>query len=170
MLFSLFVYIAYLLNTDKYQTKKDREKMLVENKNIEKSKEKVKSIGKKEYLLLASGIFLLAVGAKFLIDSVVVFSEKLDISVAVVSVLAIAVGTSLPEILVSIKAVLKGKTDLAFGNVFGSNLFNILMVTGILGLFANLEVSQEMIHVGLPFLAMTTLIFYISAVSKRIYI
>jgi cation:H+ antiporter len=120
--------------------------------------------------LLLGGVVLLAVGANYLVDSVVAFSEKLNIATSIVSVLAIAVGTSLPEILVSVKAVLKGKTDLAFGNVFGSNVFNILMLTGILGLFSDLVVSKEMIEVGLPFLAITTLIFYVSATARRIYI
>lgn len=172
MLFGFFIYVTYLLNTDKYQTHCDK-KEAEEEKEIsvnDAEEEKVEKIGKKEALLLLGGIILLASGANYLVDSVIAFSGKLNIATSIVSVLAIAIGTSLPEILVSVKAVLKGKTDLAFGNVFGSNVFNILMLTGILGLFADLEVSPEMIDIGLPFLAITTLIFYVSAMAKRIYI
>ncbi len=171
MLFSFFVYLVYLLNTDKYQTEEDKEELEEIAKEKMKTKEEVISkIGMKELGLLLAGAILLSAGANFLVDSVVAFSGKLNIATSVVSVLAIAVGTSLPEILVSVKAVLKGKTDLAFGNVFGSNVFNILMLTGILGLFSDLKVSKEMVSIGLPFLAITTLVFYVSATAKRIYI
>lgn len=176
MLGGFIIYVTYLLNADKYQTYYDKEEYQEEKdalKEMEISEdvdEKVTKIGKKELILLLSGIVLLAGGANYLVDSVVAISDKLSIATSVISVLAIAIGTSLPEILVSVKAVLKGKTDLAFGNVFGSNVFNILMLTGILGLFSDLEVSPEMISIGLPFLAITTLIFYVSATAKRIYI
>jgi cation:H+ antiporter len=173
MLFAFFVYVFYLLNTDKYQTKEDlkelKEEKENEKNNLEKEEE-IKKIGLKEIALLLVGIILLATGANFLVDSVLAGSEKFNIAPSVVSVLAIAIGTSLPEILVSVKAVLKGKTDLAFGNVFGSNVFNILMLTGILGLFSDLVVDENMLKIGLPFLAVTTIIFYVSAMAKRIYI
>jgi len=181
MLVGFIIYIVYLLNIDKYKTAYDemdeREENEIESLALtrrdgllDEKEEIINNIGKKEIVLLFGGIVLLAVGASYLVDSVIAISEKINIATSIVSVLAIAIGTSLPEILVSAKAVLKGKTDLAFGNVFGSNVFNILMLTGILGLFSDLEVSPEMISVGLPFLAVTTLIFYVSATAKRIYI
>lgn len=169
--FAFIVYVVYLLNADKYKTYHDLAEDKENHKHFkEKKEEKIEKISFKEFGFLLAGIILLSVGANYLVDSVVALSKKLDIATSVISVLAIAVGTSLPEILVSAKAVLRGKTDLAFGNVFGSNVFNILMLTGILGLWKNLVVSTEMIQVGLPFLAITTLIFYVSASAKRIYI
>lgn len=180
MLFSFVVYVTYLLNTERYTTVLDQEEKDEEakaqinndsNLGLKKEEEEiVDKIGIKEGVLLLIGIVLLAVGANFLVDSVLAASSKFNIAPSIVSVLAIAIGTSLPEILVSVKAVLKGKTDLAFGNVFGSNVFNILMLTGILGLFSDLEVDETMLSIGLPFLAVTTIIFYVSAMSKRIYI
>ncbi len=133
MIFAFFVYVTYLMNADRYRTKEDRAEDRELAKDQEKE-EKVKRIGFKEFALLIGGGIMLSLGADYLIDSVRAFSVKLSIAPSVISVLAIAVGTSLPEILVSVKAVLKGKTDLAFGNIFGSNVFNILMLTGILGL------------------------------------
>ncbi len=171
VLFSFVTYLIYLLNVNKFQTKEDIEELLEIERDREKVKEeKINKIGKKEFLLLFFGIIFLSLGANYLVDSVKAISEKMNIGVSVVSVLAIAVGTSLPEILVSVKAVLNGKTDLAFGNVFGSNVFNILMLVGVLGIFTDLPLSKEMVEIGLPFLAITTLIFYVSAAAKRIYI
>lgn len=183
MLFSFFIYVAYLLNTDKYQNIQDQEEEKDEkrigltsqkedNKTLQEdySEEVIDNIGLKEIVLLFLGIVLLSLGANYLVDTVLAVSDKFSIAPSIVAVLAIAVGTSLPEILVSVKAVLKGKTDLAFGNVFGSNVFNILMLTGVLGFFSELEVDENMLDIGIPFLAVTTIIFYVSAMAKRIYI
>jgi len=115
------------------------------------------------------GIALVA-GAKYLIESVIVIAESFGIPTGVVAISAIAVGTSLPEIIVSVTAVLKGKTDLAFGNVFGSNVFNVLLMVGLVGLFENLTVDNATYIIGLPVFIAVTVMFTISAMSKRIYI
>ena len=109
-------------------------------------------------------------GAKYLIESVIVIAESFGIPTGVVAISAIAVGTSLPEIIVSVTAVLKGKTDLAFGNVFGSNVFNVLLMVGLVGLFENLTVDNATYIIGLPVFIAVTVMFTISAMSKRIYI
>jgi len=168
ILFAFVVYVVYLLNSNRYLTEDDK-KDIEENKE-EGEYEEVKSIGIKEFALLIGGGLMLSFGADYLVQSVTAFSQKLNIGISIISVLAVAVGTSLPEILVSVKAVLNGKTDLAFGNIFGSNVFNILMLTGTIGVFTNIEVSESMLKIGLPFLAITTLIFYVSATARKIYI
>lgn len=171
ILASFVVYLAYLLKPKKFLIEGDEvEEIKIEAINKKEKEEVIKSIGWKECSLLIFGMAFLTLGAKFLVDSVVIFSEKNNIAISVISVLAIAIGTSLPEVVVSIKAVLKGKVDLAFGNIFGSNVFNLLMLVGILGLIDNLKVSKEMVMVGLPFLLVSTFIFYVSAASKKIYL
>lgn len=176
MFVAFIIYVIYLLNHDKYttQAEKNSEKKEIEHTEFEiknkKKEEAVNKIGSKEIILLVGGSILLALGANYLIDSVIAISEKYEIAADVVALSAVALGTSLPEILVSVKAVLRGKTDLAFGNVFGSNVFNMLMITGVVGLFYKLEVDEITLSIGIPFLAITTLIFYVSAMSKRIYI
>jgi cation:H+ antiporter len=171
MFIAFIIYVVYLLNADRYQTEDDKkEKKLLEKESKNNGEEKVEKIGIKEILLLLGGGALLALGASFLIDSVVAVSKQQNISPSIVSALAVAIGTSLPEILVSVKAVFRGKSDLAFGNIFGSNVFNMLMITGVVGIFSDLEVGKVMVDIGLPFLAITTLIFYVSATARRIYI
>lgn len=117
-------------------------------------------------LVGATGLVL---GAKFLIDSVIQLSDILNIAPSIISITAIAFGTSLPEILVSYKAARAGKPEVAVGNIFGSNAFNALMVVGIPGLFTHLPVNGATIAIGIPVMALATLLFIISGISRTIY-
>ena len=82
----------------------------------------------------AAGVAGLIAAAGLLVTSATVSATALGIAPALVGTLAIAVGTSLPELAVNIKAALKGETEMAVGNVLGSNIFNILMVGGAVSL------------------------------------
>lgn len=124
---------------------------------------------RKEHILFVVGIILVLGGAKYLIDSVIALSRILDIAPGVISITAIAFGTSLPELFVAGRAVLEGKSEVAVGNVLGSNAFNALMVVGIPGLFAVLPVDESTLAIGIPIMALTTLLFIISGISKRLY-
>lgn len=121
-------------------------------------------------LFLLFGVAGLALGANYLIESVVNLSEILNIAPAVISITAIALGTSLPELLVSLKATFKGKAEVAVGNVIGSNVFNVLGVVGIPGLFKTLVLDTNTLFLGIPVLIATTLVFVISGISRNIYI
>lgn len=129
-----------------------------------------KQAGPMDYLILIVGVIGLAVGANYLIDSVVSLSTLLNIAPGVISITAIAFGTSLPELLVSIKAAIKGKSEVAVGNIIGSNVFNILGVVGIPGLFGTLFIDDLTYKIGLPVLLLTTIVFVFSGISKRIHL
>ena len=124
----------------------------------------------KDFLLLIIGILGLVFGAKYLIDSVVKLSEILAIGAGVISLVAVAFGTSLPELLVSIKAAWQKKSEIALGNIFGSNVFNLLVVIGIPGLFKTLVLDEKTFSLGLPILIVATFLFIISGISRRIHI
>ena len=140
-----------------------------EDVDVQAEGEPVNKIEVKDYALLVLGSALLGLGANYLIESVIVLSEVFQISPGVISISAIAVGTSLPEILVSVKAVLRGQTDMAFGNVFGSNVFNMLMIVGTVGIFTELPIDERTLLIGLPMLALATLTFILSSLSMKIY-
>lgn len=129
-----------------------------------------KNIAPKDFLLFTVGVIGLVIGAKYLIDSVIALSEIFNIIPGVITISAVALGTSLPELLVSVRAALHKRSEVALGNIFGSNVFNALVVIGIPGLFSTLEVDTETITIGLPFLVLATLLFVISGISKRIHI
>lgn len=124
----------------------------------------------KVFLFLILGMIGLAVGANYTIESVLKISEIFKISTSLIAITAVAVGTSLPELMVSVKAALKKKYEIALGNVFGSNVFNILLVAGIPALIRPLTVDELTFRIGLPFLVIATLLFIISGISRRIHI
>ena len=136
-----------------------------EHKSIKRPK--VKGI---DLMLLLAGIVGLFIGSKYLIQSVIELSVILQISTGIIAMSAVAVGTSLPELLVSVKAARQGKAEIAIGNIFGSNVFNLLLVIGFPALFSTLAVDEKTFMVGVPVLIMATLIFVISGISRKIHV
>jgi len=133
-------------------------------------KEKSTKLNFKVFLFLILGIIGLIIGANYTIESVLKISEFLKIPTALIAITAIAVGTSLPELVVSVRAAIKKKYEIALGNIFGSNVFNILIVTGIPALIKPLAIDNLTFLVGLPFLVIATLLFIVSGISRRIHI
>lgn len=87
-------------------------------------------------VLIVAGIALLKVGADLTIDHAVILADALGISERVIGITVIALGTCLPELITSVVAALRGNTDLAVGNVVGSNVTNLLLVMGLPALIA----------------------------------
>jgi cation:H+ antiporter len=171
----LLTYGAYLLytffhkeedveNLEKIPTRKERRKHIVLSKETKKLK-----ITTKDWILLIIGGVLLAFSAQYLVSSVIEISSLLGIGIGVISILAVAVGTSLPELVVSAKAALKGKPEVALGNVFGSNVFNSFVVIGLPGMFKNIEIDEITFSIGFPIMVLATLLFVISGISRRIH-
>ena len=95
--------------------------------------------------MIVAGLVLLIAGARFLVSGGVSVAKSLGISEWFIGITIVAIGTSLPEIVSSIMAAKRGHGELAIGNVFGSNIFNILMVLGLTSIFNPLKI-QEAIH------------------------
>lgn len=117
----------------------------------------------KDIFLVLLGFGGLALGAEYTIRSLVHIATGLGVSNAVMAVTALAIGTSLPELAVSIRGALAKKYDLILGNIIGSNIFNILLIVGLSSLIHPLLVSPLMVGVGLPFLAIAVSLFIFSA-------
>lgn len=84
-----------------------------------------------DYVLIAAGLALLFVGGEALVRGSVTISKRLGISAILIGVVVVGFGTSAPELLVSVQASLAGQSDIALGNVVGSNIANILLILGI---------------------------------------
>lgn len=162
-IFLLVGYGIYLAYTLLYHDERNSDEV----KQKKSSRPRIRA---KDILLLILGFTALILGAKFIVRSVVELASLLDIAAGVIAVTAVAAGTSLPELMVSVKAGLQKKADLALGNIFGSNVFNAFVVIGIPGLFADLTVDEKTYAIGLPVLIITTLLFAISGISKRLHI
>jgi len=159
LLIGFVIYFLYTIyHKDDIETKKETSKLA-----------KKVSLKPKDFILLVIGLAGLVVGSKYLIESVIRISEILNLATGAVALIAVAFGTSLPELLVSTKAVLRGKSDVALGNIFGSNIFNLLLVAGLPGLFSTLPLDEPTLRIGLPALIAATLIFIFSSVVQKIY-
>jgi len=96
--------------------------------------------------LMAAGIIGLPVGADLLIDGARGIATDLGVSEAVIGLTLVAIGTSLPELATSVMAALRRQTDVAIGNVIGSNIFNVTLIIGVAAMFAPLPVPDEIYH------------------------
>ena len=88
----------------------------------------------------------LAIGSELLVDSGVKIARSFQISEAVIGLTIIAIGTSLPELAASGVAAFRKETDLAFGNIVGSNIFNIVGIVGLMGLINQLEIPPRVLQ------------------------
>lgn len=96
----------------------------------------------KAILLIVGGIVGLYYGAELLVNNAIVLAKQYGISERIIGVTIIAVGTSLPELATSVLAAIKKETDIALGNILGSNLQNILSIIGVTAIIKPIEVSE----------------------------
>lgn len=101
-------------------------------------------------LLLLGGFIALLVGAEGLVRGASRLAARFDISPLVIGLTVVALGTSAPEIAVSVGASLQGQGDIALGNVIGSNIFNVLFIIGISALITPLIVQQQLVRIDVP--------------------
>lgn len=95
-----------------------------------------------DWLYVAAGLALLVLAGNLLVAGASSLALRLGIAVLIVGLTVVAFGTSAPELIVSLRAALDGQTDLALGNIVGSNIANILGIVGITGLIHPLPVPQ----------------------------
>ncbi len=100
-------------------------------------------------VFLAIGLVGLPLGAQLLVSSATNIARTFGISETVIGLTIIALGTSLPELATTLMAALRGKADVALGNVVGSNVFNLLAIIGVAGLFGNIPVDPEFLRLDL---------------------
>jgi len=178
LLITYFIYLSYTIfyKEDDQETKeivevlpsrKERRKSVSAFKKEKTEKPKARL---KDFWFLILGILALLIGAKYLVESLVNLSSLLKVATGLIAITAVSVGTSLPELFVSASAALKRKSEVALGNIFGSNVFNALVVIGFPGLFHRLILDPQTYKVGLPVMALATFLFVISGISRRIHI
>lgn len=117
--------------------------------------------------LILSPVFIY-LGARYTVESVIWLSALVKIGSEVIAASAIALGTSLPELMVSFAAVKRGKIDEMVGNIIGSNIFNIFVVMGIPALIAPILVPQNMILFALPLMLTATFVAFVIIKDKEV--
>ncbi|MEL6091098.1 calcium/sodium antiporter [Plesiomonas shigelloides] len=125
-------------------------------------------------LWIVGGLACLVAGANLLVNSAVNIARAFAVSEAVIGLTIVAVGTSLPEVMTSIVASIKGQRDIAVGNVVGSNIFNLLAVLGVSGVLSSngLAGNEQLVQQDFPVMLAVALLcvplFFTGAILSRI--
>lgn len=136
LLFCIFIYINAL---DMVQIRR-ADPLIV---NIEDSPlVETRPEGRFRWVLIVAGIVLLSIGGEMTVRSGISLADNFGVSPAIVGLFAVAVGTSMPELVTSIIAAIRRESDLALGNVVGSNIFNSLVVLPTSGLISQIPVPR----------------------------
>ena len=151
------IYIAYTMS--------ERKRHILE---LIEAKIECPKIEWRTLLALGVSIVLVYFGAKYTIESVIQISMLLAIGPELIAVSAIALGTSLPELTVTLVAAKKGKPALAIGNVLGSNIFNSFAVMGIVGMIGTLVVPATLITFAIPLMLGATLLYFFVTQDKTV--
>lgn len=117
--------------------------------------------------VLISGIVLIVMGGRWLVEGAVDLARLVGMSEAVIGLTVIAIGTSLPELVTSVIAAYKGASAVALGNVLGSNIFNLLLIGGVTAVIAPGTIPGEITNFGLPILIATSLLLLLFAATGR---
>ncbi len=135
---------------------------------VDDEPEDVKTFGtSKSIALIVVGLAFLVIGGKWIVDAAIFLAKTWGLSEAVIGLTIVAVGTSLPEMITSIVAAMKGRSDIAIGNIVVSNIFNIFWILGITAIIKPLPFSDASSLDILATVGATVLLFAWMLVGKR---
>ena len=115
--------------------------------------------------LLIVGIGATVLGGRLLVDGAIELAEIAGVSDTIIGLTIVAVGTSLPELATSMVAAVRRHSDLAYGNIVGSNVFNVLGIAGVTAFTVPLEVPPEIISYDMPIMIAVTIVMSIFAAT-----
>lgn len=107
------------------------------------------------------GLFMVFVGSKMAVDTVVFTATTYNIPKEIISATIIAFGTSVPELAVTLTSIVKKKNDLALGNIIGSGIFNIVLVMGVAALISPINITSNMMNIFIPLMIISGVILVI---------
>jgi cation:H+ antiporter len=161
----LVLYVIFIIRRSR------KNNIAIESLGIEVSEDSINKSSKiwKELGLIAIGGAGLYYGSDWFVNSAKDLAIYLGVSERIVGITVVALGTSLPELVTSIVAAFKKETDLALGNLMGSNIFNILSILGITSIIEEIVVSSVILNSDMIWmLAITLVLFPFMAFNKKI--
>ena len=120
------------------------------------------------FLLIIGGLILLILGGNWLLKSAVALSLKLEIPKIIIGMTVVSFATSAPELIVSINAALNGSSDLALGNVIGSNIANLALVLGITLLLGSMHITKSFYKVDWPIMMIASTLLYLFLYTDKV--
>lgn len=119
---------------------------------------------------LAGGLGALVIGARLLVGGAITLAQLAGVSEAAIGLTVVAVGTSLPELAATIAAALRGRPEMAVGNVVGSNLVNLLLIGGVTMMVSPMKIAPELLPLQFPALFLSALaVFLLCQFAKRLW-
>ena len=140
-------------------------KMIKRFRKIDEEYIKVKKI--KAIILTFISILVIILSSDLIVNSTLYLSEKLNISTKLISMIVIVIGTSLPELMITITSAKKGEFDMTVGNIIGTNIFNICIVLGLPTLIYGSIYSNSFNFIDLIVVIISASIFYFQSRSER---
>ncbi|MFD1194661.1 calcium/sodium antiporter [Seohaeicola saemankumensis] len=119
-------------------------------------------------LWVVGGLIALMLGARFLVDGSVSIARGYGISEAFIGLTIVAIGTSLPELATSLIAALRRQSEIAIGNIVGSNIFNILGILGLTAVITPVPVAPRFLAFDLPILIAVSLVLTLLLVTRPV--
>lgn len=119
-------------------------------------------------LWVIAGLIALVAGARLLVDGSVSIARGFGISEAFIGLTIVAVGTSLPELATSLIAALRRQSEIAIGNIVGSNIFNVLGILGVTALISPIPVAQRFLTLDLPVMIAVSLVFTLLLLTRKV--
>ena len=155
-LFGIGVFLAYSFKSDTEESDEDKTEIIRQKASV------------KSYFMVLIGGVLVWMGAEYTIRAIRELSAIAGISPEIIALSAVALGTSLPEVIVSLNAARKGKTSIAVGNVLGSNIFNTYVVMSLPRFFGPIDIPTGINDLFLPLMVAMTVLFGIMTNNKKI--
>lgn len=120
-------------------------------------------------LILAGGLVMILFGANYLVDGASSIAKKFGISEFIIGLTIVGIGTSTPEMVVSYMSAFNGSTDLAIGNVVGSNILNTLLILGITALISPLAITRDNLRKDIPLNIAVTILLILLGLNKTFF-
>lgn len=121
-----------------------------------------------DIVLIIAGIALVLWGADRLTDGAVSIAKRLKISEIVIGLTIVAMGTSMPEFCISLVSALKGTSDLAVGNVLGSNIMNTLLIVGVTAAIAPMTILRSTVNKDIPWVLVASAMLIVLCIDKTL--
>lgn len=121
----------------------------------------------KSWAYTLGGLIVLVIGARLLVDSSIIIAREFGISEAIIGLTIVAVGTSLPELATSVIAALRKQTEIAVGNIVGSNIFNIFGILGITAVISPIPADGRFAAIDMPWAMGAAVLLVVLSVALK---
>tara|TARA_Y100000034_G_scaffold101685_1_gene126130 strand:- start:360 stop:1316 length:957 start_codon:yes stop_codon:yes gene_type:complete len=161
----ILLFLFYLINL--FKRKKEPEEFLEKQVEVRDGKKETFFDHMKYYLFFILSLVVLIFSAKYVVSSAISIASDLGISSKLIGLTIIAIGTSLPELSVTIQSIRKRYRGLLVGNLIGSSIINILLIIGITSSINDIKLGSLSLFLDIPIMFLTAFLMYIFFVNKN---